>query len=166
MRSPRQSWPSLALDLSGFSPRNAVLLAGEFDLVETQPLDSEHREGTLRSRFPKMSNINEWMEEHQGQMNTLGHLAAINQRTKQIEQQKEQAAALRAQTAVLEKQSRIEQDRARIEQQRLDIERQRLAAEDADREMRRQQAEQVRELRNLIADVTVSLGRFRKRHLA
>jgi hypothetical protein len=45
-----------------------------------------------------MSNINEWMEEHQGQMNTLGHLAAINQRTKQIEQQKEQAAALRAQT--------------------------------------------------------------------
>lgn len=117
-------------------------------------------------RIPHMSNINEWMEEHQGQMNTLGHLAAINQRTKQIEQQKEQAAALRAQTAVLEKQSRFEQDRARIEQQRLDIERQRLAAEDADRETRRQQAEQVKELRNLIADATVSLGRFRKRHLA
>ena len=113
-----------------------------------------------------MSNINEWMEEHQGQMNTLGHLAAINQRNRQIEQQKEQAAALRAQTAALERQSRIEQDRARIEQQRLDIERQRLAAEDADREMRRQQAEQVKELRNLIADAAVSLGRFRKRHLA
>jgi hypothetical protein len=113
-----------------------------------------------------MSNINEWMEEHKGQVNALGHLAAINQRNRQIEQQKQQAAALRAQTVALEKQSRIEQDRARIEQQRLDIERQRLAAEDADREMRSQQAEQVRELRNLIADATVSLGRFCKRHLA
>ncbi len=48
-----------------------------------------------------MSNINEWMEEHQGQVNALGHLAAINQRNRQIEQQKEQAAALRAQTAAL-----------------------------------------------------------------
>ncbi len=134
--------------------------------MERQHLDSEHLAGTLKSRFPSMSNINEWMEEHQGQVNALGHLAAINQRSRQIEQQKEQAAALRAQTAVLEKQSRIEQDRARIEQQRLDIERQRLAAEEAEREMRRQQAEQVKELRNLIADVTVSLSRFRKRHLA
>lgn len=134
--------------------------------MERQLLDTEHREGTLKPRFPKMSNINEWMEEHQGQVNALGHLAAINQRNRQIEQQKEQAAALRAQTAALEKQSRIEQDRARIEQRRLDIERQRLDAEEADREMRRHQAEQVKELRNLIADVTVSLSRFRKRHLA
>ena len=113
-----------------------------------------------------MSNLNEWMEEHRGQMNTLGHLAAINQRNKQIEQQREQAAALRAQTDAMERQNRIEQDRARIEQQRLDIERQRLAAEAADREMRRQQAEQVKALRNLIADATVSLTRFRKLHLA
>ena len=113
-----------------------------------------------------MSDINEWMEEHQGQLNALGHLAAINQRNRQIEQQKEHAAAMRQQTAALERQNRIEQDRARIEQQRLDIERQRLATEEADREMRRQQAEQVKELRNLIADATVSLGRFRKRHLA
>ncbi len=122
--------------------------------------------GTLTVSFPSMSNINEWMEEHQGQMNTLGHLAAINQRNRQIEQQKDQAAALRAQTAVLEKQSRIEQDRARIEQQRLDIEVQRLAAEDADREMRRQQAEQVRELRNLMAEASVSLKRLRRARLA
>ena len=117
-------------------------------------------------RNPHMSNINEWMEEHQGQVNALGHLAAINQRNRQIEQQKEQAAALRAQTTALEKQSRIEQDRARIEQQRLDIERQRLAAEDADREMRRQQAEQVRELRNLMAEASVSLARLRRARLA
>ena len=117
-------------------------------------------------RNPHMSNINEWMEEHQGQVNAIGHLAAITQRNRQIEQQKEQAAALRAQTAVLEKQSRIEQDRARIEQQRLDIERQRLAAEEADRETRRQQAEQVRELRNLMAEASVSLTRLRRTRLA
>lgn len=113
-----------------------------------------------------MSNVNEWMEEHQGQINALGHLAAINQRNRQIEQQREHASVLRQQTAALERQSRIESDRARIEQQRLEIEQQRLAAEEADREMRRQQAEQVKELRNLIADATVSLARFRKRHLA
>jgi hypothetical protein len=35
-----------------------------------------------------LSNINEGMEEHQGQVNALGHLAAINQRNRQIEQQK------------------------------------------------------------------------------
>ena len=132
--------------------------------------DTTPRQGPLgghtAQRNPHMSNINEWMEEHQGQVNALGHLAAINQRNRQIEQQKEQAAALRAQTAVLEKQSRIEQDRARIEQQRLDIERQRLAAEDADREMRRQQAEQVRELRNLMAEASVSLARLRRARLA
>ena len=122
--------------------------------------------GHTAGRNPHMSNINEWMEEHQGQVNALGHLAAINQRNRQIEQQKEQAAALRAQTTALEKQSRIEQDRARIEQQRLDIERQRLAAEDADREMRRQQAEQVRELRNLMAEASVSLARLRRARLA
>ena len=113
-----------------------------------------------------MSDYNDWMQEHQGQINALGHLAAINQRNKQIEQQREQAAALRSQTAALEKQNRLEQNRARIEQQRLDIERQRLAAEESEREMRRQQAEHVKELRNLIADATVSLTRFRKRHLA
>ena len=129
-------------------------------------LDSNRRAGTLPKETPHMSNINEWMEEHQGQVNALGHLAAINQRNRQIEQQKEQAAALRAQTTALEKQSRVEQDRARIEQQRLDIERQRVAAEDADREMRRQQAEQVRELRNLMAEASVSLARLRRARLA
>lgn len=113
-----------------------------------------------------MGDINEWIGEHHGQVDALGHLAAFNQRNRQIQQQREQVAALREQTAVLERQNRIEQDRARIEQQRLGIECQRLAAEKAEREMRRQQAEQVKELRNLIADVTISLGRFRKRHLA
>jgi len=112
-----------------------------------------------------MSSINEWMEEHQGQINALGQLAAINQRNRLIEQQREQVAAQRQQTAALERQNRIESDRTRIEQQRLDIERQRLAAEDADREMRRQQAEQVRELRNLMADASISLERIRRTRL-
>jgi len=48
--------------------------------VERQLLDIEDRTGKLKSRSPSMSNINEWMEEHQGQVNALGHLAAINQR--------------------------------------------------------------------------------------
>ena len=117
-------------------------------------------------RITIMSNFNEFLEENQGTVNGVGHMAAFSQRSTQILQQKEQAAALRAQTAVLEKQSRIEQDRARIEQQRLDIERHRLAAEDADRETRRQQAEQVRELRNLMAEASVSLARLRKTRLA
>ena len=109
-----------------------------------------------------MSNINDWMEEHRGQVNFHAQLAAINQRNRQIEQQKEQALALRQQTGALERQNRIEHDRSRIEQQRLDIERQRFAAEDADRELKRQQAEQVKGLRNLMAEASVSLEQIRK----
>lgn len=108
------------------------------------------------------NNINEWMEEHKGQVNFHSQLAAINQRSRQIEQQKEQSVALRQQTAALEKQNRIEQDRAQIEQQRLAIEQKRLTIEEADREMRRQQAEQVKALRNLMAEASVSLSQIRK----
>ncbi len=73
-------------------------------------------------------------------MNTLVHLAVINQRNRQIAQQ-----------------------RARVEQQRLDLERQRLEVEEAEVELRHKQNEQVRELQNLIADATVNIGRLRKR---
>lgn len=130
------------------------------------PLDIRRGIPRMVGKSPNMSGINEWMEEHQGQVNALGHLAAINQRNRQIEQQKEHAAALRQQTAALERQNRIEKDRAQIEQQRLDIERQRLAAEDADREMRRQQAEQVRELRNLMAEASIRIAQLRRTRLA
>lgn len=112
-----------------------------------------------------MSNLNEWFDEHRGQMNTLGHLAAINQRNRQIEQQKEQMAALREQTTVMERQGQILQDRVNIERQRLDIECQRLAADELDRETRRQKAEQLKGLRYLMADASARLARFRKRHL-
>jgi hypothetical protein len=100
--------------------------------------------------------------ENDGLLNTMGHMAAISQRNQQIAQQKEHAEAIRKQTAELEKANRIEADRTKIEQQRLVIEQQRLKAEDADREMRRQQAEQVKQLRNLMADSFAALERLEK----
>ncbi len=100
--------------------------------------------------------------ENDGVLNAKGHMAAISQRNQQIAQQKEHAAAIRKQTAELEKANRIEADRTKIEQQRLVIEQQRLKAEDADREMRRHQAEQVKQLRNLMADSFAALERLEK----
>ena len=89
----------------------------------------------------------------------FAQLAAINDRKRQIKEQRQLADELRKQTAALEKQNTVET-------QRLNIEKQRLKAEDADRELRKKQAEQVKDLRILIADATVSLKRFRKRHLS
>ena len=96
----------------------------------------------------------------------FAQLAAINDRKRQIKEQRQLADELRKQTAALEKQNTVESDRARIETQRLDIEKQRLKAEDADRELREKQAEQVKDLRNLLADASVRLKRFCKRHLS
>lgn len=110
--------------------------------------------------------VNDWMEEHQGQTNALGHLAAINQRNQSIAQQRELVAAFRSQAVALESQNRIDQDRAEIERQRLEIEQQRFAADEADRELRRQQTEQLKQLRNLMADTSSRLAQFRKRYLA
>jgi hypothetical protein len=107
--------------------------------------------------------INDTFNEKAGLYNTMGHLAAINQRNQQIAQQREQAAAIRTQTAVLEQQARTEADRAKIEQQRLNIEQQRQRAEEAEREMRRQQEEQLKQLRNLIADSDADLERLEKK---
>jgi hypothetical protein len=101
-------------------------------------------------------------EENDGLHNALGHMAAISQRNNQIAQQKEHAEAIRKQTAELEKANRIEADRNKIEQQRLQIEKQRQKAADADREMHRQQAEQVKQLRNLMADSFAALERLEK----
>jgi hypothetical protein len=114
-----------------------------------------------------MSDLQDSFNENDGMLNTMGHMAAISQRNQQIAQQKEQASAIRAQTAALEKANRNEADRneadrSKIEQQRLVIEQQRLKAEDADREMRRQQAEQVKQLRNLMADSFAALERLEK----
>ena len=113
-----------------------------------------------------MNDFNDYFEEHDGQINTFGHFAAINQRNKQIQQQRENAEALRKQTAALEKQNKIEKNRARIEEQRLQIERQRIEMENAEREMRGFQNKKVKELRNLIVESTLGLESFRKRFLS
>ena len=89
----------------------------------------------------------------------FAQLAAIIDRKRQIKEQRQLADELRKQTAALEKQNTVET-------QRLNIEKQRLKAEDADRELREKQAEQVKDLRNLLADASVRLKRFRKRHLS
>ena len=109
-----------------------------------------------------MSDIQDAFNENDGLSNAMGHMAAISQRNKQIAQAKEQAAAIRAQTIALEQANRIEADRTKIEQQRLKIEQERLKAEDAERDMRRQQEEQVKQLRNLLADSVVALERLEK----
>ena len=109
-----------------------------------------------------MSDLQDSFNENDGLLNAMGHMAAINQRNQQIAQQKEQAAAIREQTAALEAANRNEADRTKIEQQRLVIEQQRLKAEESDREMRRQQADQVKQLRNLLADSFAALERLKK----
>lgn len=100
--------------------------------------------------------------QNDGLLNAMGHMAAINQRSQLLAQQKEQASAIRAQTAALESANRIEADRAKVESKRLEIESQRLRAEEAEREIRRQQAEQVKQLRNLMADSFAALERLEK----
>jgi hypothetical protein len=110
--------------------------------------------------------IGEFLEENRGRINALGHLAAVNQRNQQINEQRKQVDALRRQSAAIEEQNRLEQGRVQIEQQRLAIEKQRFAAEEAERILRREQEEQVRELRNLMADVAMSLDKIQKQFLS
>jgi hypothetical protein len=110
-----------------------------------------------------MSDFQDAFNRNNGQLNAMGHLAAINQRNQQIAQQKEQAASMREQTAALEKQNKIEADRSKTEQRRLEIEERRERADIAEREMRRQQEEQLKQLRNLIADSDADLERLEKK---
>ena len=56
----------------------------------------------------------------------------------------------------------FEEDRAEIEQQRLNIEQQRLKAEDSERRQVHLQAEQIKQLRSLMADTMDSLDRLKK----
>ncbi|MEI8285343.1 MAG: hypothetical protein WCG52_10170 [bacterium] len=109
-----------------------------------------------------MSDMNEWFEDHQGQVNGLSQFAAIQQRNRLIAQQRENATALRQQTAALEKQNKIETERSQIEQQRLELERQRAEAEQSERNLQKAQAEHLKDLRNLMADISIGLSRIRK----
>ncbi len=107
-------------------------------------------------------SIQDSFNDNDGVLNTMGHMAAINQRNNLIAQQKEQAAAIRQQTKALEEKNRIEADRAKLERQRLEIERQRLRAEEMERDMRKYQAEHLKQLRNLMADSFSALDRLEK----
>jgi hypothetical protein len=103
-----------------------------------------------------MSIQNEFNENH-GMMDAMGNMAAISQRNRMLEQQREQAKAIQLQTAALEAQNRIEQDRAKIEQQRFELEKQRMLADELDRSMRLAQADQTKQVRNLLADSLVGI---------
>ncbi len=98
-------------------------------------------------------------------LQTLSNLAAVQQRNQLIAQQERSRAEMERQTQALQEQNRLEKDRAQIEAQRLRIEQQRLDAEKADRELRRLQGEQVRQLRNLMAELDSEVAGFRRRHL-
>lgn len=111
-------------------------------------------------------NIQDYFNQNNGAVNAIGHLAAVEQRDLQIAQQKEHAEAIRKQTAELEKANQIEADRAKIEKQRLEIEHLRLESEKAERNMKLHRDEQIRQLRNLMADSFDQLAHLRAAHPA
>ena len=103
-----------------------------------------------------MSDFFENMNESHGAMDTMGNIAAISQRNNQL-------AAQKKQLEVLKEQAKIDKSRANIENQRLGIEKKRLAAEEAEREYRRQQDQQIKQLRNLLADSVSDLDMLAKK---
>lgn len=103
-----------------------------------------------------MSDFYENMNESHGAMDAVGNIAAISQRNNQL-------AAQKKQLEVLKEQAKIDKSRANIENQRLGIEKKRLAAEEAEREYRRQQDEQIKQLRNLLADSVSDLDMLAKK---
>lgn len=109
-----------------------------------------------------MSDVTQWFEDNQGQVNAFTQVAAVKQRNRLIDQQRENAAALRKQTAALEKQNQIESERAGIEKQRLELERQRAQSEESERNLLKAQAEHLKDLRNLMADISMSLNRIKR----
>ncbi len=96
-----------------------------------------------------MSDFYENMNESHGALDAMGNIAAISQRNNLLAAQKKQLEALKEQ--------------AKIEKQRLKIEQKRLAAEEAEREYRRQQEEQIKQLRNLLADSLSDLNTLAKK---
>jgi hypothetical protein len=121
---------------------------------------------TSAAYAPKMSNpFEQSLKENEVTLQTASNVAAIQQRNHLIAEQKATRAEMERQRHALEAQNRIEKDRARTEKQRLEIERQRLDAENAERELRRLQTDQIKQLRNLIAGLDADLTRFRRQHL-
>ena len=116
-----------------------------------------------------MSDFNDMLNENDGAINAYAQIGAIAQRRDLIEKQKLQTLAIQSQTRELESQTRelqksnrIEQDRANIENQRLSIESQRAQAEASERKHRRLQADQLKQVRVLMADCMESIERLKK----
>lgn len=109
------------------------------------------------------------MNEPQELFRTLQH---FNDMGSIYREQKAQTEALYRQLGIHQetrefekRRAETEEDRLRTEKERLMIEKKRAAAEESEREMHRQQLVQAKMLRNLIADATISIARFRAQHL-
>jgi hypothetical protein len=95
-----------------------------------------------------MDNLKEGMNESDGLLNAMGHLGAINQRNKMLAQQQKLADQAKKSAAV--------------EQDRLQLEKKRYAAEEAEREMLKIEKQQIKELRNFMADSISELQALKK----
>ena len=102
-----------------------------------------------------MSDFLENMNKTHGAADWMGNMAAISQRDELLAEQKKHLEALQEQV-------KIDKSRADIEEQRLQVEKNRLAAEEAERAYRHQQDEQVKQLRNLLADSVSDLNTLAK----
>lgn len=116
-----------------------------------------------------MSDWHEGIRKNHETLEFVGDINAITQRNRIIKQgdqasaDRKQANRLKEQTlGALQEQNRIEKDRAKSEQARTEIERERLAAEKKEREDQRLQAEQVKQIRALMADTSVALERLKR----
>ena len=95
-----------------------------------------------------MDKLKGEMNHSDGMLNALGHLGAISQRNKMLAQQQKLADQAKKSAA--------------IEQDRLQLEKKRFEAEEAEREMRRTQELQIKELRNFMADSISELQALKK----
>ena len=113
--------------------------------------------------------IEDSLRKRQATNDVILDLLAASQRQRGLDNQHKQTAELQRQTAELQRQTeaieaqnRVEQDRTGLERQRLIIEEQRLQIENSEREARRLHAEQIKQLRVLMAGTMDSLDRLKK----
>jgi hypothetical protein len=95
-----------------------------------------------------MDGVKDEMNESDGLLNAMGHLGALQQRNKMLAQQQKLADQAKKSAAV--------------EKDRLELEKKRFEAEEAEREMRRIQEQQIKELRNFMADSISELQALKK----
>jgi protein required for attachment to host cells len=95
-----------------------------------------------------MDGVKDEMNEADGLFNAMGHIGAIKQRGMMMAQQQRLADQAKKSAAV-------EKDRLKLEQKRFE-------AEEAEREMRRIQEQQIKELRNFMADSISELQALKK----